>query len=214
MADYYLGVIVGAHTDEKKGITKEYHVAKVNIPQLAEDIIAFPKCGDNNEPKVGDPVLCLDLDPIYHSYFIYEPIKEDDVIGIRSSGKAIDITPDKITVAVYKKEDENKRKSDNSQKGIGEFNILSKIEMDKDGNIKIYASKNLDIQVEEDVKITAKTVTVNTGMSHDGAVNIKQLKEYLNSIHRDLLVAKSGANLGVMMNPGSLSMLEDKKFKH
>ena len=102
---YFLGTVVGISKDndptEKLKKTREYHEITVDIPGVIQGGKAFPEMTELDEPKIGDQVLLLSLDPLYNSYFIYRKLKENDFIGFRASGKMIDITPDYITVGVF-----------------------------------------------------------------------------------------------------------------
>ena len=100
---YYLGVVKNIIEDEDNGITKEYGIIEADIPGVIQGIRAFPKRNELNEPKPGDAILLLCLDPILNSYWIYERIKENDFIGIRAAGKMIDITPDYISIGIFDK---------------------------------------------------------------------------------------------------------------
>ena len=105
---YFLGTVVGISKDndqaDKLKTTREYHEITVDIPGVIRGVRAFPEMNELDEPKIGDQVLLLSLDPIYNSYFVYRKWKENDFIGFRASGKMIDITPDYITVGVFKED--------------------------------------------------------------------------------------------------------------
>lgn len=101
---YFIGTVVGISKDddkEKLKNTREFHEILVDIPGVIQGVRAFPEMTEIDEPKIGDQVLLLSLDPLYNSYFVYRKLKENDFIGFRASGKMIDITPDYITVGVF-----------------------------------------------------------------------------------------------------------------
>jgi hypothetical protein len=103
---YFLGTVVGISKDDNEKLknTREYHEILVDIPGVIQGVKAFPEMNELDEPKIGDQVLLLSLDPLYNSYFVYRKLKENDFIGFRASGKMIDITPDYITVGVFKED--------------------------------------------------------------------------------------------------------------
>lgn len=144
-SNYYLGVVAVIEDDDLLPNAKEYREILVDIPEIATHVKAFPKSGELDEPKVGDPVLLLDLDPLFHSYMIYEKIKENDFIGFRASGKMVDITPDRIIVGVFKEDvynyKEDAKWDDDGQREPGDGSIkdshISHISIEKNGNITI-----------------------------------------------------------------------------
>lgn len=163
---YYLGVVKNIIEDENNGITKEYGIIEADIPGVIQGIRAFPKRNELNEPKPGDAILLLCLDPILNSYWIYEKIKENDFIGIRAAGKMIDITPDYISIGVFDKgykEDERPE-------------MKTYLKLDSEGNLEIKTSGNTSIETtgttniksngactidSPDVKVTGGKLTVN-----------------------------------------------------
>lgn len=151
-SQYYLGVVSCIEDDDLLPNAKEYHEILVDIPEIAQKVKAFPKRGEIDEPKVGDPVLLLSLDPLYNSYMIYEKVKDsNDFIGFRASGKMVDITPERIVVGVFKEdvydypEDEKWDKAGEKKSGgsgsIGDNHITSVI-IDNKGTITVEAAKD------------------------------------------------------------------------
>ena len=112
-----------------------------------------------DEPKVGDQVLLLSLDPLYNSYFIYRKLKENDFIGFRASGKIVDITPDYVTLGVF---DENLDDYSNdahwNDDKIKNSQITS-LTIDKEGTVTLEAAKkngsegNLNVYLKGDTSI-------------------------------------------------------------
>lgn len=143
-ANFYLG-IVKEH--------KENFQITADIPGIALDVEAFPLRGDCDEPKPGDPVILLGLDPEYNSYFLYWKLKENDFTGFRAYGKEISIEEDALVIRSYSGEN-----TDDSEKEPSGEN--SSIRLDKDGNIKINVSGDAEIVVKNEAKIEAKTATV------------------------------------------------------
>lgn len=102
-ANYYLGVVTAVTPDDDDRIKndKEWHEVLIDIPGVIQGVTAFPFRDELDEPKINDKVLVLDVDPLYHSYFLYRKLKEDGFIGFRSSGKMVSITPDEIVIGVF-----------------------------------------------------------------------------------------------------------------
>ena len=100
---YFIGTVVAIDKEDNDKLknTREYHEIIVDIPGVIQGVKAFPEMSELDEPKIGDQVLLLSLDPLYNSYFIYRKLKENDFIGFRASGKIVDITPDAITIGVF-----------------------------------------------------------------------------------------------------------------
>lgn len=163
---YFLGTVVGISKDDNEKLknTREYHEILVDIPGVIQGVKAFPEMNELDEPKVGDQVLLLSLDPLYNSYFVYRKLKENDFIGFRASGKMIDITPDYITVGVFK-EDLVDYPNDAHWDGdkINDAHITSltidnkgtiTVEAAKDngdeGNLKVYLKGKTDITIDGD----------------------------------------------------------------
>ena len=149
---YFLGTVVGIEKDDEKlKNEREYHEILVDIPGVIQGVKAFPEMNELDEPKIGDQVLLLSLDPLYNSYFVYRKLKENDFIGFRASGKMIDITPDYITVGVFK-EDVFDYPNDAHWDGdkIKDAHITS-LTIDNKGTITVEAAKdngddgNLDV---------------------------------------------------------------------
>lgn len=163
---YFLGTVVGISKDDSDKLkeTREYHEILVDIPGVIQGVKAFPEMNELDEPKIGDQVLLLSLDPLYNSYFIYRKLKENDFIGFRASGKMIDITPDYITIGVFDSDltdypndahwDGDKIKDSH----ITSFTIDNKgtitVEAAKDngseGNLNVYLKGKTDITIDGD----------------------------------------------------------------
>jgi len=146
---YYLGVV--KNIIEEDGITKEYGIIEADIPGVIQGIRAFPKRNELNEPKPGDAILLLCLDPILNSYWIYEKIKENDFIGIRAAGKMIDITPDYISIGIFDKDSEYKEDERPEMKTY--------VKLDSEGNLEIKTSGNTSIEVKGNTNIETSGTT-------------------------------------------------------
>lgn len=163
---YFLGTVVGISKDDNEKLknTREYHEILVDIPGVIQGVKAFPEMNELDEPKIGDQVLLLSLDPLYNSYFVYRKLKENDFIGFRASGKMIDITPDYITVGVFKEDlvdypNDAHWNGDKIDKAhITSLTIDNKgtitVEAAKDngdeGNLKVYLKGKTDITIDGD----------------------------------------------------------------
>ena len=150
--NYYIGTISEILQDEK-----EDRIVLVTIPGVISNVKAYPKSSELDEAKVGDPVLLLDLDPIFHSYFIYEKLKENRFIGFRASGKMVSITPENIKIAVY---DEHADFRDSEEPS--ENHIKAQIIIDKDGNISIESSGEIGIYGKNNTDQTATVIFGNS----------------------------------------------------
>lgn len=148
---YYLGVVKNIIEDEDSGITKEYGIIEADIPGVIQGIRAFPKRNELNEPKPGDAILLLCLDPILNSYWIYERIKENNFIGIRAAGKMIDITPDYISIGIFDKDSEYKEDERPEMKTY--------LKLDSEGNLEIKTEGNTNIEVKGDTNIETSGTT-------------------------------------------------------
>lgn len=139
---YYLGVVKKVVVDDDKKITKEYGIIEADIPGVIQGITAFPKRTEIDEPKPGDTILLLCLDPVLNSYWIYEKLKENEFIGIRSAGKMIDITPEKIRIGIFDK--------DQTYFDGAAPTLTSYVEIDESGNITVNAEKDVEVNVSGD----------------------------------------------------------------
>lgn len=161
---YFIGTVVAIEEDDDLKNSREYHEIIVDIPGVIQGVKAFPEMSELDEPKVGDQVLLLSLDPLYNSYFIYRKLKENDFIGFRASGKMVDITPEYITIGVFK-EDVVDYPNDAHWDGdkIKDAHITSvtidnkgtiTVEAAKDngdeGNLKVYLKGKTDIEIDGD----------------------------------------------------------------
>ena len=103
--EVYIGTITKL-LGEEDGKDPDLYQVEVDIPERGKGFRAFPLRGEVDEPRVGDVVVLRELDPEYHSYFLYEKLKENKFIGIRARGKKIKITKDEIEIGVYNDNDE------------------------------------------------------------------------------------------------------------
>lgn len=179
MTNYYLGKIVEV-------VDRITYEVKVSIDGIVDSKPAFPFRGEVDEPKVGDMVMCKNIDPIYQSMYLYQKLKEDEFIGFRSNGKSIEITPDYIEMKVYKFDE-----SKDSQSAHDDFTgFISRIKIDKEGNIDIDTKPGkVTINIEGDVNSTIKgevnqkidgqvksEISGNVDIKSDGNVTVDALK--------------------------------------
>lgn len=178
---YFLGTVVGISKEDNKKLEneREFHEIIVDIPGVIQNVKAYPRMGELDEPKIGDQVLLLSLDPEYNSYFLYEKLKEFDFIGFRASGKMVDITPKYITVGVFK---EDLTDYGNEEHWDGEKikdNHITSVTIDNEGNITVEAAKdngkgNLNVYLKGNTDITIDGDSGNKiNITNDSNVEIK-----------------------------------------
>ena len=143
---YFIGTVVGISKDDdptkKLKKTREFHEIIVDIPGVIQGVRAFPEMTELDEPKVGDQVLLLSLDPLYNSYFVYRKLKENDFIGFRASGKMVDITPEYITVGVFKEDLKDYGNDEHWNDGKISSNHITSLTIDNKGTITVEAAKD------------------------------------------------------------------------
>lgn len=154
--NYYLGVVTAVENHELLTKPKEYREVVVDIPGVMENILAYPKSCELDEPKVGDPVILECLDPIYKSYFTYYKLKENNFLGIRAAGKCISITPETITIGIFDKDTEYKDSEVPEMK--------TKITIDSDGNIDIQSTGTVSVNSGDSINIKSEgDININGG---------------------------------------------------
>lgn len=110
--------------------------------------------GEVDEPRVGDAVLLRELDPIYHSYYLYEKLKENKFIGLRSRGKVLRMSESEISIGIFDPSDDSW-----FDKNDGEDSTpapTSWIRIDSEGNIDIKAGGTVNINVSGDTSIVSE----------------------------------------------------------
>lgn len=183
---YFLGTVVGISKDDNEKLEneREFHEIIVDIPGVIQDVKAYPRMGELDEPKIGDQVLLLSLDPEYNSYFLYEKLKESDFIGFRASGKMVDITPEYITIGVFKEDLTdygNEEHWNGNKNGEGKIkdNQITSVTIDNEGNITVEAAKNrgkgnLNVYLKGNTDITIDGDSGNKiNITNDSNVEIK-----------------------------------------
>lgn len=143
--EYSIGTIT-------KILDPDLYTVEVDIPGRNQELRAFPKRGEVDEPRVGDVVVLLELDPTYKSYYLYEKLKENSFIGIRSRGKIIKMTESELTIGIFDPASEynDKQEKDTTPEPT------SWIKIDKLGNINIKAGGKLGLTIEGSAEIECK----------------------------------------------------------
>jgi len=163
----YFGVIA-------KVLDPDLYTVEVDIPGEQERLKAFPFRGEVDEPRVGDVVFLREFDPIYHSYYLYEKLKENDFIGIRARGKKIWMKEDFIQIGIIPPDA-------NNSGGAKSFpdTVAGEWYDDKSGKnqtpectswIRVDKSGNIDVEMEGAGKVH---ITADHEVNVDGNVTIK-----------------------------------------
>ena len=203
IANYYLGVVVAVTPDDDDRIKndKEWHEIIIDIPGVIQGVTAYPFRDELDEPKINDKVLVLDVDPLYHSYFLYRKLKEDGFIGFRSSGKMVSITPDEIVIGVFGPDDNDEYPEyaedeipdcDPGKDGSGSG--MAYVKLDKSGNIEIKALGQSTITI-----LGKKDVNGNDDNEQDSVIstiNIKKAAE-VNIESNSTVNIKKDSNINV-----------------
>ena len=178
--DCYLGIVTAVSKDESDRLehSKEWHEILADIPGVVQGITAYPFRGDLDEPKIHDRVMIYDMDPIHHSYFQYRKVKEDDFIGFRSSGKMLNITPERIEIGVFDKDTEYK---DNETPE----SLKSSIKQDDKGNINLKAEETIYLNGNTKPEGTKPANIVANGGTNGGLVNVEAIRQLINPISAD-----------------------------
>ena len=156
----YIGVIA-------KVLDQDLYTIEVDIPGEQERLKAFPFRGEVDEPRVGDVVFLRELDPIYHSYYLYQKLKENDFIGIRARGKKIWMKEDFIQIGIIPPDANNSTGAKNFPDTVASEwyddqsgkdttpDCTSWVKIDKEGNIEVEmeAGGKVHITADHEVKI-------------------------------------------------------------
>ena len=157
-----------------KVLDPELYTIEVDIPGEGERLRAFPFRGEIDEPRVGDVVFLREMDPNYHSYYLYEKLKENDFIGFRARGKKIWVNKDEfIQIGIFPPDSNNSKDAKEFPKTVkGEWyddksgknptpDCTSWIKIDKEGNIDIemegtghmHITKDHDVKIDGNLKV-------------------------------------------------------------
>ena len=181
MANYYLGTVL------KVLDPPDLYKILIDLPGLSKEAEAFPMRGELDEPRPGDQVLVRDVDPIYHSFYLYSKLKDDDFIGFRSRGKMIQMTENELNISIFdpsetyeenEKEIPKKIKSSikiynngdievsnmDSDSGKVNLDLKGDITITSHGNTNIEISGNSEIYVNGKATIDSPNVTIKGGI--------------------------------------------------
>lgn len=158
--EVYIGIITKL-LGEEDGKDPDLYQVEVDIPERGKGFKAFPLRGEVDEPRVGDVVVLRELDPDYHSYFLYEKLKENTFIGIRSRGKKIKITKDEIEIGVYKDNDSWYDTNNESEEPELDCSTAS-IKLTNTGDIIISSTSTITIDAEN-IHIQRGKLTLGAG---------------------------------------------------
>lgn len=147
----YIGVI-------KEVLDPDLYTVLVDIPESNQGLKAFPIRGEVDEPRVGDVVFLRELDPLYHSYYLYEKLKENGFIGIRARGKVLRMSESEVVIGIFDPSTEYYDSNDGSDPTP-----------EPTSYIKIDASGNINITAETDQNVT---ITGNCTVNISGDANI------------------------------------------
>ena len=156
--EVYIGVI-------KKILDADLYHVEVDIPERGKGFKAYPLRGEVDEPRVGDIVFLRELDPDYHSYYLYEKLKENKFIGIRARGKKIKITEDFIEIGVYEDNDSWNDSIPLENQDMSEEERIRVLEVEKEGGDPSPSSEaHIRLKKNGDIEIyTPSTLTINGG---------------------------------------------------
>lgn len=178
MANYFLGTILEVLDLDT------YHI-KIDLPGLSKEAEAFPMRGELDEPRIGDQVLVRDVDPIYHSFYLYSKLKDDGFIGFRCRGKMVQVTEDEITVSIFDPKEsyeENEGELPSTvttylkvlKNGSIEINTIDSEEGnlsgDFKGNVAITVKGNATIDVSGETEINSPKITLTGGTLQTGTL--------------------------------------------
>lgn len=169
-AQIYLGVVskILGDTEEER---LEFRI-EADIPGVIKGINAFPRRDVLDEPKVGDPIILMSLDPEYNSYYLYWKLKENDFTGFRACGKEFSITPDHILIEVYDKgvweKPEDRKYEDGEEIINSKQELISSIEMKDSGEIVIKNKANTVITIKESGDVEINTASHNADLELAG----------------------------------------------
>ena len=174
MKEIIIGTIVELVDDDI--YAKDLYVVKVDIPGQNKNLYAFPKRSEIDEPRVGEAVLLTEIDPVWHSYYIYEKIKENDFIGIRSRGKVIKFHEDEIIIGIDSTMDDSWYDDNTGADPTPESTSWIKIQ--KDGTIDINSEVDLKINIDGNSEVTIGgdskvDISGNSDITVGGDCNIK-----------------------------------------
>lgn len=155
----YLGVVseVLGDTPEQK---QEYKIL-ADIPGVVKGVTAYPRRDTLDEPRPGDPIILLSLDPDFGSYYLYWKLKEDDFTGFRSAGKEIYLTPDEIVARVYEDGEYERGTHEPGEE-------VASIRINKEGKIVMKNKANTSVTVDGNGNVNVSTAGHNMNINLGG----------------------------------------------
>lgn len=163
---WFIGVIT-------KILDPDLYTVEVDIPEEgALGLKAFPLRGEVDEPRVGDNVYLVELDPTFHSYYLYAKLKENKFVGIRSQSKLLKMDKDAVTVGIFSGDYYDKNTTDDPTPAPSSW-----VKIDSNGNIDINAEGNQTVNISGNstIKISGTedvTVSGNVTVKTDGNASI------------------------------------------
>lgn len=148
-ANFYLGVVKEYSGEFDFKITAD-------IPGVISGVNAFPIRGDCDEPKPGDPIILLGLDPLYNSYFLYWKLKENDFTGFRVKGRQISFQESGIRISIDEPESSEgegeEEEGGNSKESDAKVldGEVSRIDLDTEGNIEVINKSGAFMKLDSD----------------------------------------------------------------
>lgn len=161
--NFYLGTVASVPEDGNFEIVAD-------IPGVIRGVKAFPLRGDCDEPKPGDAIILLGLDPEYNSYYLYWKLKENDFTGFRAYGKEISIEEEKLVIRSYSGEN-----SEDGEHEPGEE--VARIQMDDKGNLVASNKAGAEIKITDngDIKTSSPNEKSTITLKNDGNIEIETL---------------------------------------
>ena len=169
-AQIYLGVVskILGETEEER---LEFRI-EAEIPGVIKGVNAFPRRDVLDEPKVGDPIILMSLDPEYNSYYLYWKLKENDFTGFRACGKEFSITPDHILIEVYDKgvweKPDDRKYEDGDEITNSKQELISSIEMKDSGEIRMLNKTGTEVVIKDDGNVEVNTAGHNMKVNLGG----------------------------------------------
>lgn len=169
-ANFYLGVVKEYSGEFDFKITAD-------IPGVISGVNAFPIRGDCDEPKPGDPIILLGLDPLYNSYFLYWKLKENDFTGFRVKGRQISFQESGIRISIDEPESSEgegeEEEGGNSKESDAKVldGEVSRIDLDTEGNIEVINKSGAFMKLDSDGNLEANNgQTGKLSITSDGVV--------------------------------------------
>lgn len=171
-----------------KIIDPDLYTIEVDIPSVNEKLKAFPMRGEVDEPRVGDVVFLRELDPLYHSYYLYEKLKENNFIGIRARGKVLRMSSEEISIGIFDSSDESW--CDKNDGVDPTPTPTSWLKIDSSGNMDISLESNKSVIIKGGVQ---EEVTGNFSLKVDGDGTIECSGSCTIKVSGDVSLEASGS---------------------